>query len=69
MYPQVLIIAAAAAAAALIKECLSPHRRSHAAVWQITLSLILIFAERHSDIRWPSTTMAKKKGRPESLRQ
>lgn len=44
MYPQVLILAAAAAAAAaLIKECLSPHRRSHAAVWQITPSLILTF--------------------------
>lgn len=41
MYPQVLILAAAAAA--LIKECLSPHRRSHAAVWQITPSLILTF--------------------------
>ena len=45
MYPQVLILAAAAAAAAaaLIKECLSPHKHSHAAVWQITPSLILTF--------------------------
>lgn len=42
MYPQVLILAAAAAAA-LIKECLSPHKHSHAAVWQITPSLILTF--------------------------
>lgn len=56
MYLKVLIMAAAA----LIAECVSPHQLSHTAVWQITLFLILTLVERHSDIRWPSTTMAKK---------
>lgn len=57
MHFKVLIMAAAA----LIKECVTPHTHSPAYVWQINPAFILTFAERHSDIIWPSTTKAEKK--------